>query len=190
MRGQYAVVRGVIGPADQRLRLVSWSPKLNVIGPARQRLRVVGRDLKQGVIGPAHQRHRLVSWSPKLNVIGPAHQRQALILKGSKASFIGRALSRIQCALLINNPVGIWAGYINTHDNVIADRISRILSESHLHSEILKLFQDFPDLKHLRRFQPSAELISLVMDALLKDNFADPLLLSRQLLANPGKIIS
>ena len=115
---------------------------------------------------------------------------EAWILKGSKSSFIGRALSRLQCALMINNPVGIWAGHVSTHDNIIADRISRILTESHLLSDIPKLFQEYQGLWHLRRFQPSAELISHVMDTLLTDNFIDPLHLSRRLLANPGKIIS
>ena len=67
-------------------------------------------------------------------------------------------------------------------------QISRIPTESHLPFEMSKLFQEYPDLKHLRRFHPSAELISHVMDALLTDNFVDPLQISRQLLANPGKI--
>ena len=89
---------------------------------------------------------------------------------------------------MINNPVGIWAGHVSTHANIIADRISRILTESHLPFEMSKLFQEHPDLKHLRRFHPSAELISHVMEALLTDNFVDPLQTSRQLLANPGRI--
>ena len=113
---------------------------------------------------------------------------ESWILKSSKSSPIGRALSRLQCALMINNPVGIWAGHVSTHPNIIADRISRILIESHLPFEMSKLFQEHPDLKHLRRFHPSAELISHVMEALLTDSFVDPLQTSRQLLANPGRI--
>ena len=91
---------------------------------------------------------------------------------------------------MINNPVGIWALHVTTHENIINDRISRILTEYHLLFDIPKLFQEYHDLQHMRRFQPSAELISHVMDTLLTDNFVDPLHLSRRLLANPGKITS
>jgi hypothetical protein len=89
---------------------------------------------------------------------------------------------------MINNPVGIWVGHVTSIANIIADMILRILTESHLAFEMSKLFQKYPYLKHLRRFHPSAELISHVMDALLTDSFVDPLQISRQLLANPGKI--
>ena len=112
------------------------------------------------------------------------------ILKASKASFIGRALSCIQCALMINNPVGITAHYINTHDNVIADRISRILHEKLIPLEFSKLSQEYPELRHCRRFQPSAELISLLMDALLTDKFNNPLDASQRILSAPGRLIA
>ena len=113
---------------------------------------------------------------------------ESWILKASKISPIGRALSRIQCALMINNPVGITSGYINTLDNVIADRISRILREKLIPLEFHKLSQEFPALQHCRRFQPSSELISLVMEALLTDKFSSPLEASRRILSAPGKL--
>lgn len=125
---------------------------------------------------------------PMLELWGDNTTAESWILKASKSSLIGRALSRIQCALMINNPVGIWAGYINTHDNVIADRISRILSETHLTAEMSKLFQEFPELRTCRRFHPSSELISLIMQALLTDKFVNPLELSRKILAAPGRL--
>ena len=113
---------------------------------------------------------------------------ESWILKASKVSLIGRALSRIQCALMINNPVGITSNYINTLDNVIADRISRILRESLIPFEFKKLSQEFPELQRCRRFQPSSELISLLMDALLTDKFSNPLEASRRILSAPGKL--
>lgn len=127
---------------------------------------------------------------PMLELWGDNTSAESWILKASKSSLVGRALSRIQCALMINNPVGIWAGYINTHANVIADRISRILSESHLTVEMTKLAQEFPELRTCRRFHPSSELISLIMQALLTDKFVNPLELSRTILAAPGSLSS
>jgi hypothetical protein len=46
--------------------------------------------------------------------------------KGCKRFLAGRALGQIQCALMINNPVGLDAAYINTKANVIADEVSRV----------------------------------------------------------------
>ena len=45
-------------------------------------------------------------------------------IKGCKKSLLGRRLGRLQCALMINNPVGLITGRISTKDNIIADRIS------------------------------------------------------------------
>ncbi len=45
--------------------------------------------------------------------------------KGCKRSFIGRRIGKIQCAMMINNPVGCDLGHVDTKSNVIADRISR-----------------------------------------------------------------
>ena len=125
---------------------------------------------------------------PLLELWADNTSAESWILKASKSSLIGRALSRIQCALMINNPVGIWSGYINTHDNIIADRISRILTESLIPFEMPKLFKEFPELRGCRRFQPSPELISLITEALLTDKFVNPLELSRKILSAPGKL--
>ena len=113
---------------------------------------------------------------------------ESWILKASKASKWGRALSRIQCALMINNPVGITSNYINTLDNVIADRLSRILRENLIPFEFEKLSQEFPELRRCRRFRPSSELVSLLMEALLTDKLSNPLEASRRILSAPGKL--
>ena len=110
------------------------------------------------------------------------------VKKACKRSLLGRALGRIQCALLINNPVGINAGRVSTKDNWVADRISHFESETQLLHGFDKLLQDFPPLKCCQRFHPSAELISLIMDALSNKNLVDPLEVSRRLLATPGRI--
>ena len=113
---------------------------------------------------------------------------EAWIIKASKASLAGRALGRIQASLMINNPVGINVNHVTSSANVVADRISRILTEANLLSDMQPIFQDFPALKSCQRFHPSAELISLILDTLLHKKFVDPLLTSRAVLAAPGRI--
>ena len=113
---------------------------------------------------------------------------ESWVIKACKKSFIGRALGRLQCALMINNNVGINVAHITTKDNVIADRISRIKRETNILPELTSLFQDFPQLKSCNRFLPSAELISLVMQTLLQESVPDPILASRQALCTPGRI--
>ena len=108
--------------------------------------------------------------------------------KASTSLAGGRALGYIQAALMINNPVGISVDRVTTTDNVVADRISRVPAESHLAREMVTLCQDFPQLKSCQRFQPSAELISLILETLYTKKYVDPLLASRRVLASPGKI--
>lgn len=108
-------------------------------------------------------------------------------IKACKKSFLGRALGRLQCALMINNPVGISVAHITTKDNVIADRISRIKKETNSLPHFHSLIQEFPQLRSCKRFHPGSELISLIMDLLLQRNTVDPLKASRQLLASLGK---
>ena len=115
---------------------------------------------------------------------------EAWAIKACKKSPIGRSLGRIQCALMINNPVGISVGHVSTKKNIIADRISRIKHLTDAIPSFLSLMQDFPQLKSCRRFHPSPELVSLVTDALLQENCIDPLEASRRILADLGKITS
>ena len=109
-------------------------------------------------------------------------------IKACKHSLIGRALGRIQCALMINNPVGISVAHVTTKKNVIADRISRVKKETNVIPSFHTLMQDFPQLKSCHRFHPSAELVSLVTAALLDKSSIDPLEASRRILSDLGKI--
>ena len=115
---------------------------------------------------------------------------ESWFVKACKRSFIGRALGRIQGALMINNPVGINVAHVTSKDNEIADGISRIKREADTVFGMDSLFKDHPKLKSCPRFHPSAELVSLILDTLSKDQFVDPLQVSRRVLACPGKITS
>jgi len=111
-------------------------------------------------------------------------------IKGCKKSLLGRRLGRLQCAMMINNPLGLDTEYVNTKSNVIADRLSRCktLSDAFLEFDLLK--QEYPQLRHCRHFQPSNELISCILDALSSKKLEDPLEVSKRILKNPGKITS
>ena len=87
---------------------------------------------------------------------------------------------------MINNPVGINVDHVTSKDNEIADKISRIISERILLSEMNIIYMDHPSLRSYKRFHPSAELISLILDTLSAKKFVDPLLISRHILASPG----
>ena len=111
-------------------------------------------------------------------------------IKGCKCSFIGRALGRLLCALLINNPVGLSTDWVSTHDNKIADQISRLKSETDSLSFFISLIQSYPQLRGCRRFLPSHALLSGITEALLTGKLVDPLALSRIILSDPGKFTS
>ena len=64
-------------------------------------------------------------------------------MKSCKTSMAGRALGRLQCALMINNHVGINIGHVTTKDNVIADRISRIKKETNTLPDFEKLLTTY-----------------------------------------------
>ena len=113
---------------------------------------------------------------------------ESWLIKASKSSKAGRALGYIQAALMINNPVGTNVDHVTSEDNTIADLISRILSESILLSEMQEIYKEHPSLTSCRRFHPSAELISLILDTLSTKKFVDPLQISRSILTSPGRI--
>ena len=64
--------------------------------------------------------------------------------KGSKHSPMGQALGCLQCALMLDNQVGLKLLHISARENVIADKISRVESESDFPRAFLDLCQ-----KHL-----------------------------------------
>ena len=92
--------------------------------------------------------------------------------------------------MMINNPVAFNAEYINTKKNKIADKISRFKSLADALLGFDKLKQEYPQLRNCRRFQPSKELISWILGALLSEKLENPLSISKELLSNPGRIIS
>jgi len=127
---------------------------------------------------------------PLVRIFADNTSSESWTIKGCKRSLVGRRLARLQCSLMINNPVGVTADHIDTKANVIADKISRWNKESDILLGFDALLQEFPQLKCCRRFHPSPELISLVTDALSSDKLIDPLTLSQLLLKNPGRIAS
>ena len=115
---------------------------------------------------------------------------EAWMVKGCNSSLVGRALGRLQCAMMMNNNVGIHTTYISTKKNVIADRISRVKREANILREFNSILQDFPELAGCKRFQPSADLISHIMDAISQKKCIDPVQVNKSILTNPGRIIS
>jgi hypothetical protein len=111
-------------------------------------------------------------------------------MKGCKRSLLGRALGRLLCALLINNPLGLCTARIGTHDNTIADEISRLKSEQDSLSFFCSLAHSHPQLRGCKRFHPSPELLSGITEALLTGKLADPLALNKIILNNPGSFTS
>ena len=100
-------------------------------------------------------------------------------LHTSKCSLIGRALARFFCGLMIGSPLGINSKWINTHENEVADRISRLkkanLSTSPFFSiDYKNLQQDYPELRTCRSFLPSRELLSCLYSILLTRKSPDP----------------
>ena len=110
--------------------------------------------------------------------------------KSCTSSMIGRALGRVQCAMMLNNPVGLYTGHVDTKTNVIADEISRIKRETDSMRRFLFLQQEYQELRGCKRFHPSAELILHIMDAISLKKFIDPLAVSKTVLTNPGQLIS
>ena len=108
-------------------------------------------------------------------------------LKGCKSSTIGRELGLLQCALMIQNPVGICTGRVTMEENFIADGISRVENSQDADSFFHSLVQDFPLLRSCQRFHPSAELVSSVTHILLQKQSVDPLRLSRRILEHLGR---
>ena len=91
---------------------------------------------------------------------------------------------------MINNPVGINVDYINTKENIIADEISRVNRAVDAASFFQSLTQAYPQLSTCRRFHPSAELLSTIMEALLYGALTNPIVLAQQLQNNPGNFTS
>ena len=127
---------------------------------------------------------------PLVRLFGDNAAAESWMSKACTSSLIGRALGRVLCALMIDNPVGTDIDHVTSEDNEVSDRISRIKSESNTLIGIDSLLQDYPKLSGCRQFQPSSKLISLLMDAISQKKLIDPLEANSEVLATPGRIIS
>jgi hypothetical protein len=127
---------------------------------------------------------------PRVRIMADNVCSEVWATKGCKRSFTGRRLGRLQCAMMINNPVGCDLGHVDTKTNEIADRISRWKTETAALLGFDQLKQEFPQLNCCRRFQPSQEVISLVLDALSSAKLSNPLQVRQLLLKNPGRVTS
>ena len=126
---------------------------------------------------------------PSVLILADNKSAESWTRKGCKNSLAGRALGRLQCALMMNSPVGIYTEYINTKLNCIADDISRIKKESNIIQSTPQLFQKYPSLGVCKRFHPSQDLILYITDALLSNQMMDPLTIRLMVQENPGKIV-
>jgi hypothetical protein len=127
---------------------------------------------------------------PTVLISGDNSCSESWSTKGAKHSRVGRALGRLQCALMLKNDVGLNVEHISTDDNVVADDISRIDSEDKLTHQFPLLQQKHQVLRGCQRFHLSSSLASIIMEMLLQGECIDPLVLSKQLRTDPGRIIS
>ena len=102
----------------------------------------------------------LLNWTDNLT-------SKSWIKKAATKTVKGKALQRILCSLMINNPLGIIADYIPGELNVLADAISRVYTNSPSIPCLNKLHQEFPQLNSWKRFHPSQELLSALYSGLL-----------------------
>ena len=85
-----------------------------------------------------------------------------------RESLAGRALGRLFCMLLVNSNLGINSTWISTHENEIADAISRIkLANDQNSFDYSTLKQQFPALATCRAFHPNPELLSIIYQCAL-----------------------
>ena len=66
---------------------------------------------------------------PKVLIMADNVASEYWAKKGCKRSMTGRRLGRIQCAMMINNTVGLSMDHVDTHTDIIADKISHWESE-------------------------------------------------------------
>ena len=126
---------------------------------------------------------------PHFLVEGDNTASESWAKKGAKHSKGGRALGRLHAALMIGNPVHFTVAHIATDKNVVADKISRIQSESHLPAAMALLKQEHPDLAGCQRYQLTSSQLSLLMEVLSQAECTDPIAASRLLLTAREKTI-
>ena len=108
-----------------------------------------------------------------------------------KESLIGRALGRFLCGLLMGSNLGLSTTWLSTHDNVVADAISRYKRLSVDDSyDFSALLTNHPSLHSCRRFQPTELLLSMLWEILLNNDSPAVLMLRQLKPENLGSVIS
>ena len=78
----------------------------------------------------------------------------------------------------MSSNIGIQAEWLSTHENVIADEISRI-KKLHGTFDYSQLLLAFPQLQKCRRFHPSATLLLMISSVLEGKDLPDLMTLGR-----------
>ena len=99
-------------------------------------------------------------------------------------------MGQLQCAMMIGNTIGIDTTRVSTHANVRVNKITCIKRKTNSMSHFLHIIQEYSELNSCRRFQPSAELISHIMDAMSLKKLVDPVAIRMTVQSNPGQVIS
>ena len=86
---------------------------------------------------------------------------RALLRKAAPKSDMARRLQKISCSMMINSPLGLSGDYIQGVNNVIADSISRLYSNTSKIPSYDSLLEKLPQLRTYQRFQPSPKFLSL-----------------------------
>ena len=127
---------------------------------------------------------------PVARLVANNSASESWIIKACTRSAIGRALGRVQCALMINIPVGLDCDYVCSKDNKVADGLSRIERATNAASYFSSLKQKYPELAGCRRFHPSSKLIWMITAAICQQKLINPVTKSQQLLNNLGRTTS
>ena len=109
----------------------------------------------------SHEFPLLLNWTDNMT-------SKSWIRKAASKSIKGKALQKLLCSLMMNNPVGIKAEHIAGELNILADAISRTYSSSYSKLSFDNLFQEFPQMRLWNRFHPSQELLSAIYLGLLE----------------------
>ena len=101
------------------------------------------------------------------------------INKKCRDSLIGRRLGRLFAGMLIGSELGIQCEWLSTHDNEIADDISRIKKATSGSFDYSQLLIKFPCLQTCRKFHPSDALLSMILSVLDNGALPDPLTIAQ-----------
>jgi len=114
----------------------------------------------------SHHSHHKKHPFPTIKIFSDNKSAIAWTTKASASTPSGKSLALLLASLLLNQPLGLWSGYVEGHKNVLADKISRMQTNSKKIT-FSTLLQEYPKLMHYRRFHPSPELLFNIWEALL-----------------------